>query len=204
MKRKTFNNVSVAAGKVKNSFSGAETAVNEFRKFVKNMRSENEVNIAETVFDSFGNIFLLHHAAAKGDNHVRLCCFIFFECADVSENTVLCMFPNGAGVIKNKVGFFNTVRQFVTERTENAFDFFAVGDVSLTAVSMHKSFRCALRKAGRKHNRNKLCIFFLLFKFLFGNSEISFVIQYFSPPWESFEFLLRIFLQRQEVFLFCD
>ena len=161
---------------------------------MNDMGAENKVNIAKAVLDFFGNIVLLHHAAAKGDYHVRLCGFIFFERADIAENAILRVFSYGAGIIQNKVGLLNRIGKLIAERAKDTLDFFAVGHVALAAVGMHKCFRRRLQKARGKHNRNKPYIFLLFFKFLFWNGEVfPFVIQSFYPPGE----LCRAARQRQ-------
>ena len=80
------------------SFSAAEISVKHLRQFMQNMRSENNINKRITLFDFFGGMFLLHHAAAKQNLQFRFGFLNNFQRADITVESVFGMFPDGAGV----------------------------------------------------------------------------------------------------------
>ena len=62
------------------------------------MRAEHQIYQRIGFFDALGDPGLLGHAAAQGDDHLRVFLFRVGQGAQIAEHPVLGVLPDGAGV----------------------------------------------------------------------------------------------------------
>ena len=105
------------------------------------MSSENEIDKGIAFSDLFNYSFLLHHTAAEGNYQIRVGLFQSLDRTDIAVDTILCVFTDGTGVVKDKVCLFDIVRKAVAESRKDSLDAFSVRNIALTAVGMDKSER---------------------------------------------------------------
>ncbi|MNE55520.1 hypothetical protein D3C80_1503620 [compost metagenome] len=84
--------------------------VDHFRQAVQGLRAEDHVDIGRALADRLA--FLAGHAAADGDDHVRLQVFEFTPAAQLGVHPVLGALADRAGVEQDDVGVFGAGRDF--------------------------------------------------------------------------------------------
>ena len=84
------------------------------------------------------------------------------------------MFTDGAGVIKHKVGFLENIRHLIAHLLKHTLESFAVGNVSLTAIGMNKSF-CAFAVFLPDKAFDKGGKLLLPLKLVGGNADFKFI-----------------------------
>ncbi len=146
-RHKALRDVVVVLRDVKDPLSGAEDVPEELRDPVLDMGAEDEVHVREMAFEAFRDVFLLDHAAAEGDDQVRVRLLELLEPSHVAVDALFRMLPHRAGVEQDEVRFRRVVRELVAHLLEEAVDALTVGDVALAAVRMRKGFRRYIAKA---------------------------------------------------------
>ena len=91
--------------------------------------------------------------------------------ADVAEDTILCVFADGAGVVEHQIRVVNLLGQCIAKRDEDAFNLFAVGHVALAAVGVDKRQRLTVRETRLQHRFHHSGIFFLFVEFRLRDRE---------------------------------
>ena len=105
------------------------------------MRAEDEIHHAVGFFQLFRHVFLLHHAAAHGDDLVRVLLLRVVERADVAEHALLGVLTHGAGVDDHHIRLVSILREPKAHRAQVSAQFFAVGLILLAAVGVHHGER---------------------------------------------------------------
>ena len=124
----------VVVSALKHALAVDERAVKQLGKMVKRMGAENQSDKRKAVVDAVGDMLLLHHTAAQRDQNLRMLPLEIFQCADVAEHPVLRVLSDSAGVEQNEVGVIGRIRKGKARFCQHTLDFFAVGDILLTAV----------------------------------------------------------------------
>ena len=145
--RQTFRDVVVVFGDVKDPLSGAENVPEELRDLVLDMGAEDEVHVREMAFQAFCDVFLLDHAAAEGDDEVRVRLLELLEPSHVAVDALFRMLPHRTGVEQDEVRLRRVVRELVAHLLEEAVDAFAVRDIALAPVGVGEGFRRYIAKA---------------------------------------------------------
>ena len=131
---------------------------------MKRMGAENQSDKRKAVVDAVGDMLLLHHTAAQRDQNLRMLPLEIFQRADIAEHPVLRMLADGAGVEQNEVGVIGRIRKGKARFCQHTLDFFAVGDILLTAVGADKRKRFFAALADLHDFGNQLHIFQLFFR----------------------------------------
>lgn len=113
----------------------------ELGQRVDAVHTENEVYVGVALAQLFYNVLLVGHAAAGADDEAVLLLFQALESAHVTENTLLGVLTDGAGVEKDEVGVLRFVTQAVTDVHQHTLDALAVVDILLTAVAVDEGQR---------------------------------------------------------------
>lgn len=82
-------------------------------------------------------MLLLRHAAAHADEHIRAAAFERLEGADVAENPILGMLPDGAGVEQDEIRVVGLLGEAEAHIRQHALDVFGIGDILLAAEGAH-------------------------------------------------------------------
>ena len=101
------------------------------------MGGENAVHIRVALFNPLGNLGFACHAAAQENLLPRMTALGVGQCAQITENALLRVLADGAGVHHHHIGTFCLVNDPIAAHGEVAADFFGVCLVLLTAVGFH-------------------------------------------------------------------
>ena len=80
---------------------------------------------------------LLGHAAAQGDDLLRVLLFRVGQGAQVAEHPVLRVLPDGAGVQDHQVRLFRVLGEGEAARSQHPHQLLAVGHILLAAEGVH-------------------------------------------------------------------
>ena len=108
---------------------------------MNNMSAENQIYMRKTFFDFFCNMLLLHHTTAKRYNSIGFSAFYMHQCADVTENSVLCVFSYRTGIENYQVCFVCFTDNAVTHSFKHTHNFLRIRHVLLTTESANARFR---------------------------------------------------------------
>ena len=114
---------------------GNHGSVDQLGEFIEVMGTENQVDETVALLDLLHHLRLLHHTAAEGDHHIRVVLFLMTHEAKMAVNLEICVFPDRAGVVNDKVRFL-TLSDLIAYGLQNALDLLAVPCVHLTAQSL--------------------------------------------------------------------
>ena len=103
------------------------------------MSAENNVHKGIALAELFSNMLLLNHTAANRNYHIRIFAVGFFQYANIAENSLLGVFPNGAGIEYYELSSLGSMGYGVAHLLKYSLKLFAVRKVLLTAVCVHKS-----------------------------------------------------------------
>ena len=115
--------------------------VDYLRKRVQDVGPEHHIHIREAFADTLGNMFLLHHAAAYPYQHVRILLLIVLERAEVTENAILGVLPDCAGVEQHQIRAVRRVRESVSHIRQHSLYLFAVAHILLAAEAVDMRHR---------------------------------------------------------------
>ena len=93
--------------------------------------------------DLFGDLRALGHAAAQTDDLIGIFLLGMGQGAQVAENPLLRMVPDGAGVQHDDVGPVRIPGKFAAHGLEHTHDVLAVGHILLAAEGVHQGQRGA-------------------------------------------------------------
>ena len=105
------------------------------------MRAEDEADVWIAFFDTLGDVFLLHHAAAQGNEDFRAAALQIFKRADIPKHAVFRMLADGARIKQDQIRLLGVLREGKPHLQQHALDVFAVGDILLTAICVHECKR---------------------------------------------------------------
>ena len=98
--RKPFCNLSRRITRdIKHPFLPAQRTEQQLWETPQRVRPKNQINMRITFFDFFGNLLLLHHAAAKRNHCFWTGFFYMGQCTNISQCTGFCMFTHSTGII---------------------------------------------------------------------------------------------------------
>ena len=63
---------SINVSNIKNSLLARQRSVKKLGKFMNNVSAENKINKRKALLDFIGNMLLLHHTAAAGNNDIGI------------------------------------------------------------------------------------------------------------------------------------
>ncbi len=138
---KSLGNIVVVFRNIEDPSPFGQKAVQELRHLVLDMCAEDEVDVREVAFEAFGDMLLLDHAAAEGNDEVRVRLLELLEAADVSVDPLFRVLPHRAGVEEDEVRFVRAVRELVAHLFEEAVDALAVRHIALAPVGVGKGLR---------------------------------------------------------------
>ena len=101
------------------------------------MRAEHQSDKGKAPLYALGDVLLLHHTSAQGDEYLGMTALELFERSHITEHPVLGVLTHRTGVEEYEVGFFYILGKAVARAREHTLDALAVGDVLLTAVGAH-------------------------------------------------------------------
>ena len=113
----------------------------ELGQGVDAVHAEHEVHIRIALTQFFDHMLLIGHAAAQTDHQAGLFLLQALQRAHIAEHALFGVLTDGAGVEEDEVGVLGLVAQTVADVHQNALDAFAVVDVLLAAVAVHKGQR---------------------------------------------------------------
>ena len=113
----------------------------ELGQRVDAVHAEHEVHIGVAPAQLFHDVLLVGHAAAEADDEAVLLLFQALEGAHVTEDTLLGVLTDGAGVEKDEVGVLGLVAQAVADVHQHTLDALAVVDILLAAVAVDEGQR---------------------------------------------------------------
>ena len=134
--RHALRDAAVAAAGLKDALFVRKRRLQELREAPELVRPENEAHERERALDLVDDLRLLCHAAADRDELVGLGLFGVRQSAEVSENALLRMLADGAGVHDDDVREIFVGRHLVAGGGEVAAQLFAVLLVLLAAVGV--------------------------------------------------------------------
>ena len=115
--------------------------------------AENNIDIGEALFNSFGNLGPLHHTAAEGNHQFGALPLDVLQSADVAEYTILGAFAYRTGVEQDKIGILGGIGKAEPHFGKQPFEMLSVRNVLLAAEAVDKSQRrvvVACRRQGRR------------------------------------------------------
>jgi hypothetical protein len=89
------------------------------------------------MFDSVGDLRLTHHTAAEEDLLSAVAALGVGQSPYVSEYTLFCVFPNGAGVHHHHVGTLGFLDDFIAALGQKAPDPLRIRLILLATVGFH-------------------------------------------------------------------
>ena len=113
----------------------------ELGQRVDAVHAEHEVYVGVAPAQLFHDVLLVGHAAAEADDEAVLLLFQALEGAHVTEDTLLGVLTDGAGVEKDEVGVLGLVTQAVADVHQHTLDALAVVDILLAAVAVDEGQR---------------------------------------------------------------
>lgn len=99
--------------------------------------AEDEAHEGIAFPEFFRDVILLRHAAAHADEHIRAAAFERLEGADVAENPILGMLPDGASVEQDEIRVVGLLGEAEAHIRQHALDVFGIGDILLAAEGAH-------------------------------------------------------------------
>ena len=102
------------------------------------MRSKHYIDKRIAFFYPLRHMLLLHHTAAEYNFEIRIFFFYLFKRPYIAKKPVFSMLAYGTSVKKRNIRFFCLIRKSESHILEHAFQALTVGNIALTAESMHK------------------------------------------------------------------
>ena len=98
---------------------------------------KHAVHVGIAVPDAVGNLGFPRHTAAQENFLLRVAALGVGQCAQIAENPLLGVFPDGAGVHDDHIRTFGTADNGIAALSEEASQLFGIGLVLLAAVGLH-------------------------------------------------------------------
>ena len=131
------------------------------------MCAEQQLYLRITLFDFLNIFFLLRHAAAQSNNHIRALLFQMTERTDVAEGAILRMFTHCTGIIQDEIGFIDLFCQFIPHFVQHTADPFGIRLILLAAERM----RIGTQMPPADQLRNGIHIGKLILQFFLRNNS---------------------------------
>ena len=80
-----------------------EHPVQKLRQTGEGVGPHDKIDIGVAHFQLFADLLLLGHAARQRNNELRFILFQAFERPDVAEHPLFGVFPDGAGIVEDKI-----------------------------------------------------------------------------------------------------
>ena len=107
--------------------------------------------------DPLGSPLFLGHAAAEDDDLFRVFPLRMGEGAQIAEDPLFCMFPDGAGVQQDQIRLLGVLSKGKAAGLQHSHQPLAVSDILLTAEGLHTGGGVGL--AALEHGPNLLLEF---------------------------------------------
>ena len=114
-----------------------QNAVEQLRELPQMVGIEHAVHMGIALFHPLGDLGLAHHAAADENLLPRMAALGVDKSADVSEDALLGVLADGAGVDDDHVGVLRAVGQAVAAALQHAAKLLGIRLVLLAAVGLH-------------------------------------------------------------------
>ena len=101
------------------------------------MGAENQPHKGIAFLQLFGNVLLLHHAAAQPDQRVRTAALDVFERPHIAKHAILGVFPHRAGVEQNQIRVVRRFGEREAHVRQHSFHAFGIRHVLLAAVGAY-------------------------------------------------------------------
>ena len=116
----------------------------KLRELPQCVGAEDQIHVGVGLLHPLGNPLLLGHAAAKTDDLLGVFLFRVGQGAQVAEDPVLGVLPDGAGVQNHQVRLRRVRCEGEAAALQHAHEFLAVGHVLLAAEGIHAGHRVGL------------------------------------------------------------
>ncbi len=140
--RKALRNLALrVAGNVKNALASVQPAQQQLRKPPEHMRAEHDIDARIALFDFLRNVFLLHHAAAHADGHIRARLLDVRILSHDAEHALFGMLAHGTGVDDDDVRLRGVLCPRIAHLRQHTRNALGVRLILLTAKGLAEKAR---------------------------------------------------------------
>ena len=115
----------------------AEDVPQDLRKLPQMVGGKHAVHVGVAVLDAVGDLGFSRHAAAQEDFLLRVAALGVGQRAQIAENPLLGVFPDGAGVHDDHIRALGAADDGIAALGEKAPQLFGIGLVLLAAIGLH-------------------------------------------------------------------
>ena len=148
-----LNNLGALGRRAQHASGCLQLFAQKRRQLINGVSAEDKIYKRIMPPEFFHNILLLRHAARNRDQQPWICLFQALQSAHIAKHALLGMLAHRAGVKDDQIRILRARCKAKTKIGKHTLDLFAVIDILLTAVRVHKQKRRRLvirRKKARR------------------------------------------------------